>query len=165
MGLNNLKPDANSKFNQGYYIPKNPNKYGGNLNSGIVYRSSLEKKVCIYCDMTPGVTKWSCESIVIQYNDHEGKSHRYYPDFYLEFMTPDKPDFVMKYVLEVKPYVETIPPVIPENLTLKKSRNLEYQVKMYRKNMYKWTRAIEWCKSRDMVFRIVTEKAINSMFM
>jgi hypothetical protein len=117
MGLNNLKPDANSKFNQGYYTPKNPHKYGGNLSSGIIYRSSLEKKVCIYCDLTPSVTKWSCENIIIQYNDHEGKNRRYYPDFYLEFMTPDKPDFIIKYVLEVKPYIETIAPVIPENLS------------------------------------------------
>lgn len=163
MGLNNLKPDANSKFNQGIYIPKFPDKYIGDPTN-IVYRSSLERKFCAYCDNNSQIIKWGCETIIIPYNDHNGKPHRYYPDFYIEFANLKNPQILNKYIIEVKPYAETIPPVIPEKLTGKKAESLEYQLKMYRKNMHKWSKAIEWCKNRDIEFKIITENAIKDIF-
>ena len=47
---------------KGLFKPKNPSKYKGNINE-IVYRSSWEKKMMIYCDTTKSVVEWGSEEI------------------------------------------------------------------------------------------------------
>ena len=51
---------------KGLFKPKNPSKYKGNINE-IVYRSSWEKKMMIYCDTTKSVVEWGSEELVIPY--------------------------------------------------------------------------------------------------
>ena len=48
MSIKNVKPNKNSGFIQGYFNPKNPEKYKG--PSPIIYRSSWERKFMIMCD-------------------------------------------------------------------------------------------------------------------
>lgn len=158
MGLNKASI-GNKKYHQGIYKLGNVNKYIGNP-SDVVYRSGLEHEFMRFCDVASYVTKWGAEVMVIPYTDHEGNHRRYYPDFYMEIATND---FFARYVIEVKPWQETQAPVVPEHATLTKMRSLEYQLKMYRKNVYKWTKAIEWSKSRDMIFKIITEKNMGDL--
>jgi hypothetical protein len=159
MGLNNATI-GNKNYHQGVYKPLHPEKYGGDPNN-IVYRSGLELKMCNYCDKNTNVTKWMLEGIIIPYKDHEGKSRRYYPDFYMEVVNPNNPEQYVRYVIEVKPDAETRPPKIAKTKSLNKLKSLEYQLKTYKKNVYKWTQALEWCKKRDLIFKIVTEKNID----
>ena len=156
MGLNHASIGGNRKYHQGLYTPNNPDKYVGDPNN-IIYRSSLEKKFCFYCDNNDQIIKWGCETIIITYNDFEGKVHKYYPDFYMEVIYPNSLK-LDKFIIEVKPYSETLMPTYPNSPTLSRMRNFEYQLKMYRKNIFKWSKAVEWCKNRDMTFKIITEK-------
>ena len=69
---------------KGLFKPKNPSKYKGNVNE-IVYRSSWEKKMMIYCDTTASVIEWGSEELVIPYvSPWDGRYHRYFPDFLLK---------------------------------------------------------------------------------
>ena len=69
---------------KGLFKPKNPSKYKGNINE-IVYRSSWEKKMMIYCDTTTSVIEWGSEELVIPYvSPWDGRYHRYFPDFYVK---------------------------------------------------------------------------------
>ena len=56
---------------KGLFKPKNPSKYKGNINE-IVYRSSWEKKMMIYCDTTKSVVEWGSEELVIPYVSRQG---------------------------------------------------------------------------------------------
>lgn len=157
--------DRNSKYEQGFYKPQNPEKYVGNLNE-IYYRSRLEKKFAIYCDTNPLVSKWGLEILYIPYqmvNENNRMSfHKYYPDFYVELTDPENPLISTKMIVEIKPKAETVPPTIPNTSSLKKLKSLEYQVMTYRKNVHKWAQAIDWCKRKGMIFKIVTEENINT---
>ncbi len=48
MSIKKLRPNANSGFKQGYYKPKNPQKYKGPFP--IIYRSSWERKFSHWSD-------------------------------------------------------------------------------------------------------------------
>lgn len=157
MGLNHASIGGNRKYHQGIFTANNPHKYVGDPNN-IVYRSSMEKKFCHYCDNNEQITKWGCEVIIIPYLDHTGKIHRYFPDFYMEVNYPGNKTKYNKFIIEVKPYAETLMPVYPTKPTAQRIKNFVYQLTMYRKNIYKWAKAVEWCKSRDMIFQIITEK-------
>jgi hypothetical protein len=159
----NQRPPADSKYNNGLYVPVNKDKVIKlNDKGGIWYRSSWELKVCVFLDHNPEVVKWGCEIVEIQYYDIKGQSHRYYPDFYLEMRT-DNPNVYKRMVLEIKPMKETQPPQMPKNPTAKALESFEYQLKLYQKNIYKWQRAIDFCKSRDLQFFLVTENHLNKM--
>ena len=161
MGLNNAPKD--DRYKQGLYIPKFPEKYIGDPTN-IFYRSSLEKKFCIYADINPKILKWGCECFEIPYtlkslgNPPKITHHRYYPDFYLEVSRPDLPQLVARFLIEVKPEAETKAPVLPKSNSLKKIKSAEYQLVTYNKNVYKWVQAIDWCKARDIEFRLVIEE-------
>ena len=61
------KRRGGSKFKQGYYIPKNPEKYqqplDQTMNSGPYpfMRSSWEKRFAVWCDESDKVEYWGCE--------------------------------------------------------------------------------------------------------
>ena len=84
---------------KGLFKPKNPSKYKGNINE-IVYRSSWEKKMMIYCDTTKSVVEWGSEELVIPYvSPWDGRYHRYFPDFYVK--VKDRSGKLQKYIIEV----------------------------------------------------------------
>ena len=64
MSIKNTLP-GQGKFNQGYFTPKNPEKYKGILP--IRFLSSWEHKMMIMLDSHPFFLSWSSESIKIPY--------------------------------------------------------------------------------------------------
>ena len=57
----NNAPRQPGKYHQGLYVPQNKNKLmKANEKGGVYYRSSWEKKVCIYLDMNYSIVRWGC---------------------------------------------------------------------------------------------------------
>ena len=56
-----------SKFSQGEFIPKNPQKIIG--KSVPVYRSSWEFTFMCFCDNNPAIVQWASEAIQIPYRN------------------------------------------------------------------------------------------------
>lgn len=143
-------------FQQGFFKPLNPEKYVGNVNN-IVYRSSWELKVFSLFDKHPDVLKWGSEEIIIKYyNPHDQTYHRYFPDIIA--LMKDKDGKVKKYLIEIKPFCQTIPPV------MSKRKRLKTYVKeciTYGVNQAKWKAAKEWCERQNLNFLVLTEKEAN----
>lgn len=136
---------------KGKYKVKNPAKYKGDFNN-IVYRSLWERSFMVYCDTNPHVLQWSSEEVVIPYQDPiDGKMHRYFTDFWIKAKMKD--DSVKQYIIEIKPYKETIPPVQPA----KRTRKYFAEVAKYGKNDAKWAAARAYCVKHGMEFRVLTE--------
>lgn len=157
MGLNKSK--GGGDYYRGKYIPQYPQKYIGNPGD-IEYHSSWEYKMCVYLDHSQHITKWGCETIQIQYTGADGKPHRYFPDFYTESVNAKGEDVRM--LIEVKPAIETKKPKMGKAQTTKALESMEYKVQMWEKNVRKWEQALEWCRSRGIIFKLVTEESLFS---
>jgi hypothetical protein len=156
-------PARNGKVRSGYYRLINPHKYKGNP-SDVVYRSGWELKFMLYCDLNPGVLRWESEPVKIQYVDFYGKTRNYIPDFLMECINPNNPDLLNKFLIEVKPEKETHEPIIPKgSISANQLKNIEWSYAAWIKNKHKWAYALEWCKKRDYVFKIITEHQINNL--
>lgn len=139
-------------FLQGYYVPKNPQKYTGKVNE-IFYRSKWERKFMIWCDLNPSVLKWLSESYPIPYySEIDNKWHRYFIDFFLEILSKDGTK--KRLAIEIKPEVQTRP---PKNRKGKKQETYLEEVKTYMINSAKWKAAEEWCKNQGFEFIIMNE--------
>ena len=69
-------------YRQGFYRPKFPEKYKGNVNN-IVYRSNYELVAFRFFDHNPNVLEWASEENVIPYqNPLTGRVSRYFVDIY-----------------------------------------------------------------------------------
>ena len=138
------------ELHQGKFVPKNPNKYRGDI-SNIVYRSGYEVKFMNWCDLNSDVTQWSSEEIVIPYRSPlDNKLHRYFVDFYVKIQ--DK-----VYLIEVKPDRFTREPAIPK----RKTKRFLNEVAQYAVNQAKWKAAREVCADRNWEFKIITEKELG----
>ena len=143
---------------KGLFKPKNPSKYKGNINE-IVYRSSWEKKMMIYCDTTASVIEWGSEELVIPYlSPWDGRYHRYFPDFYVKVKRADGK--LKKMIIEVKPKKYTVEPKIPK----RKTKSFVKEVYEWGKNTAKWQAAREYCRDRNMDFVILTEDHLNPTY-
>lgn len=149
------------RYHQGYYELKNPTKYIGDP-SHIVFRSSWERKFCAFCDINPNILKWGSEVATIPYIGPDQKQHMYHIDFYIE-MPGDRPEMNKKILVEVKPSNEIQQPKKPEKATAKALESYEYSLKMYQKNLYKWTAAKQYAQDRGMQFMIVTENHLDKI--
>lgn len=161
----------NANYKQGNYIPKFKDKVLKlNTRGGVYYRSSWEKKIMVWLDSNPNITKWGAECIRIPYQmthvdrgDVKIKEHCYYPDFYYELKTSN--GSIRKVIAEVKPKAEYNDAIlftegkfsIPENATLKKLQSVEYRFKNAQKNAEKWQTMIKWCEKKDHDFIVITE--------
>lgn len=144
-----------SKYYQGRFTPRNPEKYIGNP-SNIIYRSSWELKFMQWCDRTPAVLRYGSEEFSIPYwNPVKEKVCRYYPDFLIEVMENDGKKH--KYLIEVKPKKSTLPPK-PRSRTTKSYLT---EVKTYAVNQSKWKAAREFCKDNLIEFKIITEEELG----
>ncbi len=143
----------NLKFIQGKYIPKNLHKYRGDFNN-IYFRSLWEYHLFRWLDASSKVVEWGSETVVIPYlNPFTGRQHRYFVDLYAKIL--DKDGVVRKYLIEVKPHKETIPPK-----TLKDSNKYSMMMAKYKINLAKWKAAEAVAKENDMKFIILTEKEL-----
>lgn len=170
----NSKPTGAGHYKQGLFVPKNKDKIIKlNNQGGLFYRSGLELKIMTWLDNNPNISRWSAEGIKIPYQlthfdkgDITLKGHSYYPDFYYEI---DKGDTTKKVVMEVKPMKEYKNVIllqekklqIPNDASIKKLKNLEYDVKMAQKNLAKWETMIKYCNMKGWEFIILTEEHLK----
>lgn len=140
---------------KGLYTPLYPEKYIGNVKN-IIYRSLWERKFCEYCDKNQNILSWASEEISIKYFDPVLKRVRkYYPDFYIK--VKEENDNIKKYIIEIKPKKQTIPPKKPQRQT---QRYLN-EVYTYTRNQMKWESAKNWCIDNGFEFKILTEIELN----
>jgi len=137
-----------SKFAQGKYNLKNPDKYVGTKTP--TYRSSWEFAFMRFCDEHKSIIHWASEPIKIPYrNPLTGRQTIYVPDFFIAYADAKGKQRVE--VIEVK----------PENQTLKeKLGRSKYNQASWIKNQAKWEAANRWCKQQGIHFRVVNETDI-----
>lgn len=139
---------------KGRFIPKNPEKYAGDV-SNIIWRSTWERRVMEWLDSSKNVIYWSSEELVIRYyNPIDNKIHRYFPDFIVKVKKKDGQ--VMTHVIEVKPEHQTKSPTQKK----KTKRFLEEQA-TFIINQSKWKAASEFCKDHGWKFQVLTERDLG----
>jgi len=139
---------------KGRFIPKNPQKYAGDV-SNIIWRSTWERQVMNWLDLSENVVYWSSEELVIKYySPVDNKIHRYFPDFIVKIKKRDGK--VMTHVIEVKPEYQTKQPT-----QKKKTKRFIEESMTYVVNQSKWKAAEEFCKDRGWVFQVLTEKHLG----
>jgi hypothetical protein len=142
-------------YKQGYYKPKNPNKYRGNVDN-IFYRSSWEWRVFKWMDDNPGVIEWASEECVIPYKSPvDNKYHRYFPDIWAKILGVD--GRTKTYLIEIKPEAQANEPKIKKRIT----KQYINEVCTYAVNQAKWKAAREFCLDRNWEFKVLTEKDLN----
>ncbi len=145
------KKSKYNKYKQGKFSPQAKEKYKGSLP--VIYRSSWELQLFRWLDRNSSCIRWGSESCVIRYK-FRGTVHRYFIDVNATFKTKDGPK---KFLIEVKPYRQTIPPVESKR---KKAKTLLYEKYEYAKNTAKWIAAKRFAKQRGATFIILTEKEL-----
>lgn len=144
-----------SKYTQGFFKPKHPEKYKGDPTN-IVYRSGYELKLMIYLDNRKEIISWGSEELAIPYRSPiDNRIHRYFPDFIVKKLNPDGKKQTL--MIEVKPYKYTIPPVKKTKVT----KTYLTEVKTWGVNQAKWKAAEEFCKDRGWLFLKFTEKELG----
>jgi hypothetical protein len=140
---------------KGKYKPSFPDKYHGDVTS-IIYRSLWERKFMVYCDTNDSVLEWSSEETIVRYYDSISKKiRRYFPDFLIKVKESD--GSIKKYMIEIKPSKQTIPPAKPKRQT----KRYISEVYEYVRNQAKWEAAREWCADRGYEFKVLTETELG----
>jgi hypothetical protein len=140
---------------KGKYKPSFPDKYHGDVTS-IIYRSLWERKFMVYCDTNEKIIEWSSEEKCVPYRSPlDGKIHRYFPDFLIKVKESD--GSIKKYMIEIKPSKQTVPPPKPKRQTQKYIS----EVYEYAKNQSKWESAREWCADNGYEFKVITEHELG----
>ena len=139
----------------GKFQPSYPRKYKGDPTN-IIYRSLLERKFMVYCDLNENILEWQSEEFCIPYRSPiDNKVHRYFPDFYIK--VKEYNGQIKKYIIEIKPKKQTIEPQVKK----RKTKSYIYEVYEYAKNQAKWKAAEEFCKDRMWGFKVLTEEDLN----
>lgn len=145
-------------WKQGKFEAKNPNKYKGSLP--IIYRSSWEHRVFYFLDHNPSIIEWASESIVIPYvYQIDNKPHRYFVD--VNFIVNDRHGNQKRYLIEIKPFDQTIPPIMPKKKSPKAVQRYNKAIMTFQKNQDKWTHARAWAQKNGYIFDIWTEKTLG----
>ena len=146
------------KGKQGKYALKNHSKYKGTLP--IFYRSSWEHRVFYFLDHNPSIIEWASESIVIPYKSQlDNKMHRYFVD--VNFIVNDMNGNQKRYLIEIKPFDQTIPPKPPKKKTAKAIQRYNQAILIFQKNQDKWTYAEAWAKQNGYIFDKWTEHTLG----
>lgn len=144
------------RYHQGKFNPRNPKKYKGDYTN-IIYRSSWELEFMRYCDRSENILEWGSEEIYIPYYDPTTKKVRkYFPDFIIKVQESN--GAIKKYIIEIKPKSQTIPPT---RTPKKRNKTLINEALTYEKNKAKWRAAEEFCTDRMMGFKIITENELG----
>ena len=137
---------------QGVYEPLNKKKYKG--SHPIIYRSSLEKKAFFMLDTNKKITQWGSESVVVPYiSPIDSRMHRYFVD--INFKFTDSTGKTIKYLVEIKPFKQTLRPV---KTPRKRQKTFLTESCMWAVNQAKWEAADNWAKKNGYIFKIITEK-------
>ena len=147
---------VNKKFKQGIYKPINSKKYRGNDYPRFL--SSWELKLFRWCDLNEDVMEWSSEGIAIPYNNPvTEKKSTYFPDVAVKIKVNGE---MKKYLIEIKPFKQTIDPKNVDH-GRKRKKTILYENLNYIKNVAKWNAAKNWCQKMGYEFTILTEKEIG----
>jgi len=149
------------KYKQGIYIPINPSKFYITKTFDmkeicIKYRSSYEYKFLVFCDMNPDIIKVNSEGLIIPYyNPITNKKSKYYMDFVVK----NKKGVI--FIVEVKPYSQTIKPKPPKNSSAKSRENYDKAIETFIVNSAKWESAREFARNNKCSFMIVSEETLG----
>jgi hypothetical protein len=150
-----LSTVRNSNYVQGRFTPKNIAKYSGDP-SQIFFRSSWEYRLGVWLDSNQAVKSWTSEEIVIPYlSAVDGKVHRYFVDFAAVIQTKTG---LKKYLIEVKPYSQTIPPTVSKR---KKPSTILKEQQTWLVNQSKWQAAKQYADKLGYEFIIITENELG----
>lgn len=139
---------------KGIYKPTNPYKYVGD-HTNIVYRSLWERKFMTFCDNNSGVIKWCSEEIAIPYlSPVDGKYHRYYVDFLVEFKTQKGQEI---FLIEIKPKRQCKEPKKGKRTT----KSYLKEVQTWKVNNSKWAHAKKFAEQNKWNFKILTEDDLH----
>ena len=134
-----------SKFAQGIYEVRNPEKYIGNHKPR--YRSGWEFTFMQFCDSNKNVLKWASEALVIPYRHPlTGKPTNYIPDFFVVYQ--NKHGKQIAEVVEIKPKKQSL---IESRVASARDRAVVAI------NHAKWIAASAYCRQNGFTFRVVTE--------
>ena len=140
------------KYHQGKWVPKNPEKYDGNVNN-IVYRSSWELRFMNWVDSNSNVISWSSEETIVPYRSPvDNRPHRYFLDFKIK--VKNSKNEIKTYLVEIKPDAQCRPPKAPSRQT---KRYLN-ECATFMVNQAKWEAANRWATDRGWEFMVLTEK-------
>jgi len=135
----------------GKYQPSFPKKYKGDPTN-IIYRSLWERKFMRYCDLNENILEWGSEEIIVPYRSPvDRRVHRYFPDFYIKIKESN--NTIKKYLIEIKPKKQTVPPKKPQRQT----KGYLREAYEYAKNQSKWAAAREYCADRGWEFKVITD--------
>lgn len=144
-----------SKYHQGRFHPRNPQKYLGNPNN-IIYRSSWELEFLRWCDKTPNVLEYASEEFSIPYlSPKDNRVHRYYPDGFIKVKEDN--GLIKKYVIEIKPKNQVEAPKKKARVT----KSYINEITRYAVNQAKWKAARNFCKDNLLEFKIITEDELG----
>jgi hypothetical protein len=147
---------VSKNYIQGFYSPVNPEKYSGDYRN-IVYRSSYELRAFKWCDLTENIISWGSEEGWVPYkNPITGRVHRYFPDLFIEVKETNGQ--IKKYIIEIKPKRQTIP---PNPSPKKKTKTWLNEMKTYQVNQAKWEAAERFCQQNGFAFKIITEQELG----
>lgn len=149
-----LKP-RKGRMRQGYFKPKHPEKYKGDVTQ-IIYRSGWEFKFFKFCDENEMVLEYTSEPFGIQYwNSVDKREATYWVDGYMK--TINKKGIVREWLIEIKPNKYILPPTPPKRMTDKQTHSYVRHAKAYIVNTDKFKAAKAWAKGHNMTFGIITE--------
>ena len=152
--MGSLNLNRNTNYKQGFFYPRNLDKFVGKENKAI-YRSGLELEYFRILDKNPNVLKWGSEEVVVPYF-FENKWHKYYVDLFVVFKFGES---VKKYFIELKPYAQTVEPKVSKR---KKQMSMLYEAKQWAKNQAKWKAAQSYAEKNGWEFHILTEKDLEN---
>jgi hypothetical protein len=148
--IKNNKPSKKSGFIQGYFPINECKKYQG--NGPIIYRSSWERKFCLYCERNPEIQTWSSESFSIRYfSPIDNKYHNYFPDYVVRLRNGTV------FIVEVKPKAQLQKPEPPKRQTPKSIKSHKWLYETWVTNMCKKAAAEEFAKTKGWSYLLLTE--------
>jgi Straboviridae/Kyanoviridae head completion nuclease len=138
-------------WSQTEFFPQRPEKY---IGAKVPFaRSSWELYFMKWCDTNPNVLTWANESITVPYRSpKDGKMHRYFPDFIIEYVKTD--GSVQKLVIEIKPEKQMRPG------TSKNRKTKAAQDSVYLVNKAKWAAAQRACDLNGYHFQVLNENQL-----
>jgi len=155
MPVDKTKIIPSQRYINGVYNIRYKKKYKGDTTK-IIYRSSYERKFCVYCDTSDKVLSWSSEPFTIPYNcPLLGKKREYLIDFYARIQ--NERGEINDFLIEVKPKAKLRKPIPPKNQTLKKLQTYNTAMKEFLTNMAKFSAARLYAIKIGYKFIIVTE--------
>ncbi len=142
------------KYRQGWFKPRNPEKYIGDITK-IRYMSSWELHTDKFLDGNPNVIAWNSEEIAIPYlKPTDQRVHYYYPDYWVKYR--NKHGEIVEEIWEVKPSKEVSKPkIVGKHKKYQLIESITYAI-----NQAKWRAAEFYCKKHGYKFRLMTESQL-----